>query len=348
MMTAGQKRFQVVQVGCGNMAKQWAAYAAKREDVEVVGLVDINPAAAAAMAREFGFDPARCYTDLETAIREGGANLVFDVTIPEAHKQVVLTATALGCDVFGEKPMAATMADAAEVLAAVKRHGRSYAVMQNRRYNRQIRAARGLIGQGTIGRPGFATANFFLGPHFGGFRETMRSPLLLDMAIHTFDEARYLLQADPVSVYCHEFNPSHSWYGGHSSAACIFEMSDGSVFTYNGSWCAEGAATSWHGDWRIVGGNGTLVWDGTNDPYCGVVGGAGAGAFMREIARVEAAEEWNGREGHEGCLDEMFAALLEGRPAETDCADNIHSVAMVFGAIASAEQGKKIRLEVAQ
>ncbi|MBO9607099.1 MAG: Gfo/Idh/MocA family oxidoreductase [Paenibacillaceae bacterium] len=340
-MTTGHKRFKVIQVGCGKMARRWVAYAAAREDVEIVGLVDIHPAVAAAMAQEYGIHPARCYTDLETAIRESGANLVFDVTIPEAHKQVVLTASALGCDVFGEKPMATTMADAAEVLATVKRRGRSYAVMQNRRFTRQIRATRGLIAQGTIGKPGFATANFFLGPHFGGFRETMSSPLLLDMAIHTFDEARYLLQADPVSVYCHEFNPSHSWYDGNSSAACIFEMSDGSVFTYNGSWCAVGAPTSWHGDWRFVGGQGTLLWDGTNDPYCSVVAGNGS---TGDLARVNATEEWTGREGHDGCLDEMFASLLANRPAETECADNIKSMAMVFGAIASAEQRKVIRL----
>jgi hypothetical protein len=30
------------------------------------------------------------------------------------------------------------------------------------------------------------------------------------MAIHTFDAARFLSQADPVAVYCEEFNPAWS------------------------------------------------------------------------------------------------------------------------------------------
>ena len=59
---------------------------------------------------------------------------------------------------------------------------------------------------------------FFKAPHFGGFREEMAHPLLVDMAIHAFDAARYLLGADPVSVYCEAFNPAWSWYAGDAAA----------------------------------------------------------------------------------------------------------------------------------
>ncbi|WP_311764967.1 Gfo/Idh/MocA family protein [Paenibacillus agricola] len=324
------------------MSKRWIKNALSREDVEIVALVDINPAAAEAMAAEYNLTCAR-FTNLEEAIRSTNANLVMDVTIPEVHKSVVLTATALGCDVLGEKPMAASMKDAADMKAFVAEHNQSYAVMQNRRYTKQIREARGLIEQGVIGQPGFIKADFFLGPHFGGFRDAMDNPLILDMAIHTFDQARFLLKADPVSVYCHEFNPPHSWYRGNASAICIFELSDGSVFSYNGSWCAEGASTSWESAWRIMGSKGTLIWDGTNTPYAEVLPAElVTGAHRNECLRVEPTAEWTGREGHDGCFDEMFASLIEGRKAETDCSDNLNSMAMVFGAIESAKRGEKV------
>jgi len=48
--------------------------------------------------------------------------------------------------------------------------------------------------------------------------------------------------------------------------------------------------------------------------------------------------------GHEGCFDEMFSALLEGRPAETDCHENYFAMNMVYGAIESAKYGKKVML----
>lgn len=335
---------RIVVAGCGGMANVWVKDALQRRNAAIVGLVDIKPEFAQAMAERHGLS-CGIYTDLQEAIEQTNASLVFDVTIPASHYKVVSTALRAGAHVFGEKPMAESMAEARELIALADETSRSYAVMQNRRYNANIRTLRELVQCGAIGRIGHTGADFFLGPHFGGFREAMESPLILDMAIHTFDQARFITGADPISVYCHEFNPPGSWYAGNASAICIFEMSDGSVFTYRGSWCAEGAPTSWEADWRITGEKGTAVWDGTHAPYAElVVEGDQAGKFMRDCTRVEAEFAWQGRSGHEGCFDEMFAALEAGRPAETDCLDNIKSMAMVLGAIDSARAGRKIDL----
>jgi predicted dehydrogenase len=333
--------FKIAVVGCGGMANTWVEDAIKRENAEIVALVDIHEQAARNMAERHGLT-CGVYTDMTTAITETGANLVFDVTIPASHKTVCTTALRLGCHVFGEKPLAAAIEEAREMIRTADETGKSFAVMQNRRYNAQIRALRDLVVSGTIGQVGYIGADFFLGPHFGGFREAMDSPLILDMAIHTFDQARFITGADPVSVYCHEFNPPGSWYKGNASAICIFEMSDGTVFCYRGSWCAEGVNTSWEAEWRITGSLGTAIWDGLHAPYAEVVDKVGQ--FHSSVRRVDPELTWTGRSGHLGCFDEMFAALTEGRRAETDCRDNIKSIAMVFGALESAKTGRKIDL----
>jgi len=337
------KKHRILVAGCGGMARTWVDYAARREDAEIVGLVDIREESARAMAERFGLS-APVFTDLGRALASTEANLVFDVTIPESHRQVTATALEHGCSVFGEKPMAASMAEARELTELAQRSGRLYAVMQNRRYLKTIRAFRDMLAAGTIGAIGSIHADFFLGPHFGGFRELMDSPLILDMAIHTFDQARFITGADPVSVYCHEFNPPGSWYKGNASAVCIFEMSDGSVFCYRGSWCAIGFPTSWEAAWRVTGSRGTALWDGSGAPVCEVLDESQPADGKTALRRVETPLTWTGREGHTGCLDEMFAALNEGRPAETVCTDNIKSMAMVFGAIESAKTGQKVRL----
>lgn len=173
----------------------------------------------------------------------------------------------------------------------------------------------------------------------------MKSPLLLDMAIHTFDQARFISGANPVSVYCQEFNPPGSWYEGNASAVCIFEMSDGSIFTYQGSWCAEGASTSWEASWRVNGEKGTAIWDGHELPYAEVVtAGDQSDKFIRDVKRVNCENVEMSKTFHHGCLDEMFLSLAEQRPAETNCRDNRYSMAMVFGALESAESGRKIDL----
>lgn len=325
------------------MSNTWLDYSAQRENAEIVGLVDIFEESARKMAEKRGLN-VPTFTDLSQALAATGANLVFDVTIPASHKQIVTTAMEAGCNVLGEKPMAESYADAEEIVRISGQTGKRYAVMQNRRYLKQIRSFRDLVGSGEIGQVGSIHADFFLGPHFGGFRDAMDSPLVIDMAIHTFDQARFIIGADPVSVYCHEYNPPGSWYTGNASAICIFEMSDGSVFSYRGSWCAQGLGTSWESEWRVTGSSGTAKWDGASLPVAEAVDTSKGPEFFLPMKQIEAAVTYEGREGHWGCLDEMFNALEQGRPAETDCLDNIKSVAMVFGAVESARTGKKVQL----
>lgn len=337
-------QYRVAVAGCGAMANEWISYALKRPDTEIVALVDIRIEAAEAMVGKHGL-AAASFTDIKQAIQETGANLVFDVTIPSSHYHIASAALELGCDVFSEKPLAESLEQCTEIVAVAGRTGRSHAVMQNRRYDPRIRSLRHLAEAGTIGRIGFVGASFFLAPHFGGFRDAMDSPLLLDMAIHTFDQARFISGADPVTVYCQEFNPPGSWYAGNAAAVCIFEMSDGSVFCYQGSWCAEGAPTSWEASWRVQGERGAILWDGTGMPYAEVIRDSGnAEPFLREYERIEAEEVPMEETFHHGCLREMFQSLSEQRPAETDCRDNIYSMAMVIGALESARTGRKLEI----
>lgn len=338
-------KHRIAVVGCGSMANEWVKYAMERDHAEIVALVDVHPESAYAIADKYGL-ACGVYTDVKKALQDSGATLVFDITIPSAHHEVGSSAMRLGCDVFSEKPLAHTLEQCQDMIRISETTGRMHAVMQNRRYNPQILALRKMIESGTIGKPGYAGVDFFLGPHFGGFRDAMDNPLLLDMAIHTFDQARKILGADPVSVYCHEHNPPGSWYAGNASAICIFEMSDGSVFCYRGSWSAEGAQTSWEGEWRVTGERGTAIWDGTNPAYAEMVApGEQDGKFIRDFVRVTPEVPTPLHVFHAGCLDEMFSALEQGRRAETDCRDNIRSMAMVFGAIESARTGMKVKME---
>ena len=146
--------------------------------------------------------------------------------------------------------------------AAAQRAGRTFAVMQNYRYNPGIRRLKRLLESGEIGPVTTVHSDFYVGAHFGGFRDHMEHVLLLDMAIHTFDAARLIAGADPVAMYCKEWNPAGSWYDHDASAVAIFELSNNLVYTYRGSWCAEGMNTSWECDWRIVGQTGSVTWDG--------------------------------------------------------------------------------------
>ncbi|MEO2205178.1 Gfo/Idh/MocA family oxidoreductase [Paenibacillus pabuli] len=340
------QQHRVLVAGCGAMANTWVDYAMQRHDTEIVGLVDLQEQNAMALSARHGLS-CPIFTDITEAITATGANIVFDVTIPASHYGIAMTALQQGCHVFGEKPLAESFAECKDIVQTARKTGNIQAVMQNRRFDPRIRAFQKLIAGGTIGKVGYAGADFFLGPHFGGFRDMMDSPLLLDMAIHTFDQARLILGANPVSVYCHEFNPPGSWYTGNAMALCIFEMSDGSVFNYRGSWCAEGAPTSWEASWRVTGEKGTAIWDGHDDIYADVVAAkhldaSGKPSFFQPSERIEGQLPVMEKSGHHGCLEDMFTALESGQLPETDCSDNQFSMAMVLASLESARTGQKV------
>jgi predicted dehydrogenase len=330
---------RAVLTGCGGMSQAWLKTAGEIADLEIVGLVDLLPEAAQRRADQFGLNAALIESDLARALERTSPDIVFDCTIPEAHLGVTLTALAHGCHVLGEKPMADTLEHARQMVAAAEAAGKLYAVIQNRRYDPNIRRLRQLIGTGQLGPLTTLNSDFYIGAHFGGFRDTMPHVLLLDMAIHTFDAARLLTGADPVSVYCKEWNPSGSWYARDASAVAIFEMSGGIIYTYRGSWCAEGLRTTWEADWRVIGEQGSATWDGAERIEARTV--SAPGGFLYETAAVEAQPFSDPAKigGHSGLIREFVRCVRSGEQPETSCTDNIKSLAMVFGAIASAEAG---------
>ena len=317
----------------------------KRDDVEIVGLCDIIIDRAADYKNRYNLS-CGVYDDIKKALAAcPQTNLVVDCTTPDAHELIVTSALNFGADAIGEKPMAETREQALNQVAAADKSGRSYAVMQNRIYLPGMRTIRKALDGNLIGRVGSVSSDFFIGAHFGGFRDLMDNVLILDMAVHTFYQARFIINSYPKSVYCHEFNPPGSWYKGNASAIAIFEFENGAVYDYRGSWCAEGFNTSWECDWRIVGEKGTIKWDGGGNLSAQVKkdGETGFVIPVDEI-RLDFDGADNKNHGHEGCFDEMFSALTEKRPAETDCHENYHAMNMVYGAIESAKYGKKIAL----
>ena len=333
---------KVVFVGCGGISGAWFKPAKEIPGLEIVGLVDLVEANARKRAAEFDLPDAIISTDLTDALNITQPDIVFDCTIPEAHANTTLTALGRGCHVLGEKPLAASLDAARQMVAAAQKSGKFYAVMQNRRYMEQARRIRQLIASGEIGDLTTINSDFYLGAHFGGFRDRMEHVLLLDMAIHTFDVARFMGSVDPVSVYCKEWNPSGSWYDHDASAVAVFEMTNGVVYTYRGSWCAEGLNTTWESEWRFGGSRGTLQWDGAQGIIAQKV--AQPAGFHSELANIEIpAYTLDSRfHGHASCIQEFIECVRSGEPPNTICTDNIKSLAMVFAAIESAQTGQVV------
>jgi predicted dehydrogenase len=313
--------------------------------VKIVGLVDPNIAAAEKLKSEFQLTDASVSADLEATLASLRPEIVFDVAVPAARLNIVKTAFAHGCHVLTEKPMATSLEDAREINEAARESGRLHAVTQNRRFKENIRRARATVESGILGTITALHCDFFIGAHFGGFREEMEHVLLLDMAIHTFDAARFISGQEPVGVYCLETNPAGSWYAHGAAANAVFEFTGDVVVTYRGSWCAEGADTNWDSSWRIIGTKGTLLWDGEDGFAAKIVDGNEG--FFRPLREVDVPPPANDREtrGHASVIAGFLDAVDSGGVPETAGNDNIKSLAMVFAAIESARTRQRISVK---
>ncbi len=329
-----------VVVGAGGIFRAWSG-PLDEEPVEVAAIVDLDIERARARVEAHAPD-AEASDDLPAALKAHEPDFVVDLTVPDAHCEVTITALEHGCHVIGEKPMAANMDQARRMVRAAEAAGKIYAVSQNRRWNPLHDRLQRTVAAGEVGPLTTANCDFYLGAHFGGFRAEMPSPLILDMAIHHFDLVRFFTGKDATAVYAHEFNPAGSWYNGDVAASCIFEMTDGVVFTYRGSWCAEGCETSWNGDWRLIGRQGTLIYERDGEPHGQVV--AGDEGFRRPLRDAEIADPQIDRQGQGGALREFLAALDGGPTPQTECHDNIKSLAMVHAAMESARKGERVEV----
>ncbi len=259
-------------VGCGAMSRAWLQAAEKIPDLRIVGLADLDTERANRRADEFS---------LRDVVIAGDVHELLARLPPRSRlrrcRPFGPTPGRLGCPRSGlpcsqREADGGDDADARDLVERAKASGRIHAVVQNRRYLAGVRRIARALRQGAIGEITSVHADFFLAPHFGGFREEMDHVLLLDMAIHGFDALRCMTGLTASGVYCREWNPPHSWYRQGSSAAAIFELENGAVFVYRGSWCAQGLATSWECAWRFVGAKGALTWDGADQMRIEVVG----------------------------------------------------------------------------
>jgi len=334
--------YRIIEVGCGGMGNPWVQNAIARGDCEIVALVDIVIEHALEYKEKYKLN-CPVFDHIDKALAVVKADILFDTTTPDAHHEIRTKGLKAGMVVLGEKPLAASMDEGYDILKVADEMKINHAVMQNRRYLNSMKKMKDIVSNKELGDVGLLTAQFFIGAHFGGFRDLMDNVLILDMAVHTFDQARFVLgDSDPVSVYCHEFNLPGSWYKGNASAICVFEFSKGEVFVYSGSWSAEGMSTSWNADWRMVCEKGSVTCDGDSPPIIEKV--KVQDGFFSQLEKENTAFNYDGRAGHEGCFDEMFDCIAKGEKCQTDCTDNIKTMSMVFGAIVSAKTGKKVML----
>jgi predicted dehydrogenase len=337
---------KVIQVGIGGMGNTWLNTVLNSSEVEYAAWVEVNEAIARQQAEKYGLDRALIFRSLPEALAAVSAGGVIDVTPPAFHPEISMTALAAGIPVLSEKPLANTLVDAAAIVQKANETGVLHMVAQNYRYHAPTQTLKRLLTSGEFGLVGSVTVEFFKGPHFGGFREEMAFPLIIDMAIHHFDLMRFFLESDPLFVSGRSWNPAWSWYKGDASASVSLEFANQVVVAYNGSWCSTGQETPWNAHWRFECERGVITLQ-DDRVYVQLrsdelLERGGYRQFKNgEVVEVKPVELAHVAQAH--LLHEFYEAVTQHKAVATTCQDNIKSLGIVFDVIKSCETGQPVR-----
>ncbi len=179
-------------IGAGRIGRLHAENLVRRvPGAELVGVADVVEEAAAGLARELGVP--RVTADYRELLRDPEIEAVLICTSTDTHAEIIRAAAATGKHIFCEKPLALDLAEIDSALDAVKRAGVILQVGFHRRFDPHFRRLKELIAEGAIGTPWLLKITSYdpAPPPLAYIK--VSGGIFLDMTIHDFDMARFLL-----------------------------------------------------------------------------------------------------------------------------------------------------------
>jgi UDP-N-acetyl-2-amino-2-deoxyglucuronate dehydrogenase len=187
-------------IGCGRVHRNHAQAARALDDIELVGVADLDDGARDAAAAEWGVPGYADYRELVAA----GLDSV-SVCLPHhLHADVCTELADAGVHVLCEKPLATSLQDCDRIIEAAQRNDVRLGVVYQHRFNDNSQQLRRLLDRGALGKPILGTALFqyfkatddtayFAGSGWRGTWEREGGGVLNTHAVHAIDLVCWLL-----------------------------------------------------------------------------------------------------------------------------------------------------------
>jgi myo-inositol 2-dehydrogenase/D-chiro-inositol 1-dehydrogenase len=193
-------RINIGVIGAGRIGRVHAENLAYRiPEANLVSISDVFVEAADKLAAELG--GLAVYQDPRRILDDESIDAVLICSSTDTHARLIEEAAQAGKEIFCEKPIALDLAKIDRALAAVEEAGVKLQIGFNRRFDANFRRVREIVANGEIGQP-----------HI--LRITSRDPapppiayvkvsggMFLDMTIHDFDMARFLVGSEVEEIY---------------------------------------------------------------------------------------------------------------------------------------------------
>ena len=222
-------------VGAGRMGSIHARLVrASVPQAKLVGIADVNIDAASRLAAQLDDPPV--FDSIEALLATPGLDAVLIATSSSRHLEMIQLAASAGKDILCEKPIALTLADTDAAIDAAARAGVRLQVGFMRRWEPDYVRAKARLASGDFGRPMlFKSLQFDAEPPPLTFADpAVSGGIMIDMGIHEFDLARWLMADEVVEVHAYGSTYAHptlASVGDVDSAVVNLRFANGSTGT---------------------------------------------------------------------------------------------------------------------
>jgi myo-inositol 2-dehydrogenase/D-chiro-inositol 1-dehydrogenase len=194
------KKIRTAVIGAGRIGRLHAENLARfLPAAELVAIADIDQVAASRTAAELKIPVvAKNYGEI---LDQVAVEAILICSPSDTHANIIETCAEAGVHIFCEKPIDIELARVRQVLDKVERTGVKLQVGFNRRFDASFRRIKNLVSQGEIGTPHLLriTSRDPAPPTMDYLRDS--GGIFLDMTIHDFDMARFLMQSEVEEVF---------------------------------------------------------------------------------------------------------------------------------------------------
>jgi len=271
-------RLGMVGGGRGALVGEWHAMGIRMSNrwELVAGALSSRPEVARSSGEDWMLDPERTYTDYLTmakmeAARGDGIDAVVVCTPNGSHAAISKAFLEAGIDVICDKPMTATMEDAAELVRLARESGLFFGVTYTYSFHAMARQMKAMVARGMIGKVRQAHVEYVQDWASGaqevetkqsGWRrdpaQAGRGSATGDIGTHAFHLLHFVLD-DSVARVSARFHVCGGAPAMEDTAFMQLEMGSGAPATL---WCTQAAPGNACGlRLRIFGEAGGLEWD---------------------------------------------------------------------------------------
>jgi myo-inositol 2-dehydrogenase / D-chiro-inositol 1-dehydrogenase len=336
LMSTGKLRFGIL--GAGRIGRVHAETLAFRlPEAEIAAIADVNPEAARSLAARCAIP--RVADSAAEIFADPSIDAVLICTSTDTHAGLIVQAAQAGKHIFCEKPVSLSLEKIDSSLAAVDKAGVKLQVGFNRRFDSNFIRVRQAVSSGEIGTPNLMhiVSRDPAPPPLTYLRPS--GGLFLDMMIHDFDMARYLLGDEVDQVYTAAtvmVDPGFAKEDDFDTAVVVLHFKSGAIGTIDNS---RKATFGYDQRVEILGSKGKIATENrypnqvmVSSEEC-VYTDLPLNFFMQRYTESFALE-----------LELFVKSVLEDRPTAVTGADSRVPVVMALAARKSYDERRPVKL----